>query len=270
MINEWALVFILLGSVVGFIAGLLGVGGGGILVPTLTSILIYQGIPEHDIIHVALGTSMACIIVTSFSSSYAHQKLKAINWPIVWLMGTGCIVGTFAATFLATLTNAIYLALFFALFMFYTAHKMIFGSSQKSVTKKDTKSKSAAWSICIGGISALVSIGGGSLLVPYLNRQGIRMPEAIGTSAAIGFPIALAGSIGYLVNGLGQTREVSGTLGYIYLPAVVLISLTSVISAPIGAKVSHRLPVGRLRKLFALLLIALGIKMVWVVTLGNA
>lgn len=266
MTFEWVLAFLVLGSIVGFIAGLLGVGGGGILVPVLTSVLVYQGIPEQQVMHVALGTSMACIIVTSFSSAHAHHKHKAVNWHIAWLMGTGCIVGTFAATFLAARTNATYLALFFAVFMFYTAHKMLFKGSQISVTKKDTKVAAAIWSIFIGGISALVSIGGGSLLVPYLNRQGIKMPEAVGTSAAIGLPIALAGSTGYLLNGLGQTTGVANTLGYVYLPAVAIISIASLISAPIGAKVSHKLPVMLLKKLFALLLIALGIKMAWVLT----
>lgn len=265
MTIEWGLAFIVLGSLVGFIAGLLGVGGGGILVPVLTSVLIYQGIPEHQVMHVALGTSMACIIVTSFSSAYAHHIHKAVNWPIAWFMVTGCIIGTFAATFLAARTNATYLALFFAAFMFYTAQKMLFKGSQTSVIKADTNAVMATWSVFIGGISALVSIGGGSLLVPYLNRQGIKMSEAVGTSAAIGFPIALAGSMGFLFNGLGQTTEVTNTIGYVYLPAVALISIASVIAAPFGAKVSHRLPVILLKKLFALLLVALGIKMVWII-----
>ncbi|WOI38993.1 sulfite exporter TauE/SafE family protein [Alteromonas sp. CI.11.F.A3] len=249
----------------GFIAGLLGVGGGGILVPILTSMLVYQGIPEHQVLHVALGTSMACIIVTSFSSARAHHKLKAVNWPIVWVMGAGCIIGTFAATFFAAQTSAIYLALFFAVFMFYTAHKILFKGSQISVTKKDTKTTAGILSICIGGISALVSIGGGSLLVPYLNRQGMKLSEAVGTSAAIGLPIAVAGSAGYLLNGAGQTTGVANTYGYIYLPAVGVISLASVVTAPIGAKISHKLPVKILKKLFALLLVVLGVKMAWAV-----
>ncbi|BDX08326.1 sulfite exporter TauE/SafE family protein [Planctobacterium marinum] len=262
---EWVLAFLLLGSVVGFIAGLLGVGGGGILVPVLASVLAYHGIPEHMVMHVALGTSMACIVATSFSSAYAHHKHQAVNWPIAGLMATGCIIGTFAATFLAAQSNAVYLTLFFALFMFYTALKMLFKGRPKEVIKTGTKTKAVVWSFVVGAISALVSIGGGSLLVPYLNRQGIKMSEAVGTSAAIGLAIALAGTLGYLFNGLGQTSAVANTFGFVYLPAMVLISMASIISAPFGAKVSHKLPVTLLKKLFALLLLALGIKMLWVV-----
>ena len=266
MTFEWVLAFLVLGGAVGFIAGLLGVGGGGILVPVLTSVLVYQGIPGNQVVHVALGTSMACIIVTSFSSARAHHKHKAVNWPIVWVMGIGCIVGTFAATFLAARIHATYLGLFFATFMFYTAYKMLNNDVSKIETKKYAKAMAAIWSIFIGAISALVAIGGGSLIVPYLNRRGIRMSEAVGTSAAIGLAIAVAGSTGYFLNGLGQATDVANTFGYVYLPAVAIISIASLLSAPIGAKVSHRLPVMQLKKLFALLLIVLGLKMAWVVS----
>ena len=266
MTLEWVLFFIVLGSGVGFVAGLLGVGGGGILVPIFTSVLVYQGVPAHQVMHVALGTSMACIIVTSFASAYAHQKHNAVNWSIARIMGVGCIVGTFAATFLASQTNATYLVMFFALYLFYTAFKMLRNENEKTRIKKDNQTKTAIYSIFIGCVSALASIGGGSLLVPYLNRQGIRMSEAVGTSAAIGSPIALAGTTGYLINGFGQTEHVAFTLGYVYLPAVALISIASLISAPIGAKVSHKLPVILLKKIFATLLVMLGIKMAWLVT----
>ena len=260
---EWVVIFLLLGSVVGFIAGLLGVGGGGILVPTLASLLVHLDIPQQHIVHVSLGTSMACIIVTSLSSALAHHKHQAVNWSIVYLMGAGGVIGTFAATFVAARTNAAYLALFFAAFMLYTAYKIVIKANQPQLAPKPSQASMSGWSIGIGAVCALVSIGGGSLLVPYLNRRGISMSQAVGTSAAIGLPIAVAGSVGYLLNGIGQTTGIANTIGYVYLPAVALISIASMTSAPLGAKVSHRLPVKRLKKLFALLLVVLGVKMLW-------
>jgi len=258
---EWVLSFLLLGSIVGFIAGLLGVGGGGIMVPMLMFIFLQQGIHIDNVMHLALGTSMASIIVTSFSSMLAHQKHKAINWRIVKLMSIGVIIGTFSSTFLASHLSSLYLAMFFTAFMGYIALKMLFKKQTKHAVKDIDNNSLLISSTGIGAISALVSIGGGSLTVPYLTSKNIDIKKAIGTSAAIGLPISIAGTLGYLINGWNNEFEYNHSLGFIYLPAVLLISITSFIAAPYGAKLAQRLPINILKKIFAFLLILLSLKM---------
>jgi len=258
---EWILSFLLLGSIVGFTAGLLGVGGGGIMVPVLTFIFLQQGTQTDDVMHLALGTSMASIIVTSFSSLRAHQKHKAIDWKIVKLMSIGVIMGTFSSTFFASQLSSLFLAVFFTVFMGYIALKMLF-KKQANITINNIKNSSLLISsVAIGAISALVSIGGGSLTVPYLTSKNIAIKKAIGTSAAIGLPISLAGTLGYLINGWNNALDYGHSLGFIYLPAVFLISITSFVSAPYGARLTQYLPVETLKKVFALLLISLSLKM---------
>jgi uncharacterized membrane protein YfcA len=255
------LAFLFLGSVVGFVAGLLGVGGGGIMVPMLTIIFLQQGIHIDNVMHLALGTSMASIIVTSLSSLRAHQKHNAINWEIVKLMSVGVIAGTFFATFLASQLSSLYLAVFFSVFMCYMAFKMLFKKQDNTLVNSINISNLLLSSTGIGAISALVSIGGGSLTVPYLTSKNIDIKKAIGTSAAIGLPISIAGTLGYLINGWNNDFDYNNSLGFIYLPAVFLISITSFITAPFGAKLAQHLPVHILKKIFAFLLISLSMKM---------
>lgn len=258
---EWILSFLLLGACVGFVAGLLGVGGGGILVPILTSIFLLQDVPVDKVVHLALGTSMACIIITSFSSLRAHNKKGAVIWKIVKTMSFGIIVGTFISTFIASYLNSFYLAIFFSLFMGVMAINMLkHKEEQKSVCNFEDGNVFVS-STGIGAISALVSIGGGSLTVPYLVKHNVDIKKAIGTSAAIGLPISLAGTLGYLVNGWNNDLAINYSVGFIYLPAAVLISITSFFTAPYGVKAAHYLPVQVLRKIFAFLLILLSVKM---------
>lgn len=261
MTVEWLLIFTLLGCVVGFAAGLLGVGGGGIMVPILTSIFLSQGVETEQVVHLALGTSMACIIFTSIASLRAHQNNQAVLWPIVHKMALGVIVGTFLATFVATFLNSTYLAIFFAAFMGYVAFGMFNKKSTKGEVSTLTTSNLVVSGTGIGAISALVSIGGGSLTVPYLSSKNINVKKAIGTSAAVGLPISVAGTLGYLVNGWNVEYGQEWILGFVYLPAVAIIAVTSFFTAPLGAKLAHSLPVATLKKLFALLLVALAVKM---------
>jgi len=258
---EWVLSFLLLGSLVGFLAGLLGIGGGGIMVPVLTLIFLHQGVEVNSVLHLALGTSMASIIFTSISSLRAHHAHSAINWSLVKLMSMGVVVGTFMGTFLATNASSFYLAIFFTIFMAYVALKLLL-KKQNEITYKPINDKNLLISGGgIGLISALVSIGGGSLTVPYLVSKGIDIKKAIGTSAAIGLPISVTGTLGYLINGWNNNLSYDYTFGFIYLPAVFLISITSFFTAPYGAKLAQHLPVNILKKVFALLLISLSLKM---------
>ncbi len=259
---EWILAFLVLGAVVGFMAGLLGIGGGGIMVPTLTTIFLAQGIPAEQVVHLALGTSMASIVMTSYASMRAHKSRDGILWDVFKMMAIGVVLGTFAATFLATYLKSAQLAIFFSIFMAYVSIQMALDKKPKPTRQiSGAKTLFAAGSF-IGGISALVSIGGGSLTVPYLVWQNIDLKKAIGTSAAIGFPLSIAGTVGYIINGMGSASASSdGMLGFVYVPAVLMISAMSFFTAPLGAKMAHQLPISKLKKIFALLLMSLSLKM---------
>ena len=258
---EWILSFLLLGSFVGFMAGLLGLGGGGIMVPVLTALFLSQGVPVESVVHLALGSSMASIIVMSISSLRAHHLKDGVVWYIVKGMLPGIIVGTFIATFIVSHISSFYLAVFFSLFMAYVSIQMFLNKKPKPNKKLAGNTGLVIAGSGIGAISALVSIGGGSLTVPYLTWQNIDIKKAIGTSAAIGLPISIAGTFGYVINGWESYSMGNYTYGFIYLPAVLLISIAGFFTAPYGAKLAHRLNVSILKKIFSVLLIILSFKM---------
>lgn len=260
---ESLLLYILLGCFVGIAAGLLGIGGGGIIVPSLVTIFAMQGMDSENIIHLALGTSMATIIVTSFSSFRAHHKKGAVLWSVFKMMTPGIIIGTFLATFLASLLSSFYLAIFFSIFMAYVSIQMFINKKPKPSRKLlDSKGQFTAGTI-IGAISAMVSIGGGSLTVPYLIWQNVDIRKAIGTSASIGFPIAVSGTIGFIINGWSNTDLSNYTLGYVSIPAFFFVAICSYFTAPIGVKLAHSLPVGIVKRVFSLLLVSLSVKMLF-------
>lgn len=262
---NWLIIFLIVGSGVGIIAGLLGVGGGGVLVPILTYIFLAMGMKAENVMHIALGTSMACIVLTSISSLNAHNKKGAVNWRIVKIMSFGIVLGTFVATYAVSHVNSIYLAVIFSSFMLWTAIHMLKGKTHNS-QKQDLKLFRVFYaSSGIGAMSALVSIGGGSLTVPYLVKNNFDMRKAIGTSAAIGLPISVSATLGYLINGWSLETGIENTIGFVYWPAVALISMTSFIFAPMGVKLAHYLPAKTLKRLFAILLLVLSAKMTFFV-----
>lgn len=253
----WILPYLALGLVVGFFAGLLGVGGGGIMVPILTMLFVSQGFAADHLVHMALGTSMASIVVTSLSSMRSHQQHGAVLWPVVSKMAAGILLGTFSISFFASNLPSMFLAIFFSVFMTYIAIQMFLNIKPKPSRTLPGRLGLSLAGFGIGGISALVAIGGGSLTVPFLTWCNIKIQHAIGTSAAIGFPIALAGGLGYLLSGWNEVGLPENSLGFVYWPAVLLISVVSVVTAPLGAKLAHRLPVGILKKIFAVILLGL-------------
>ncbi|MFM2319158.1 MAG: hypothetical protein RLZZ215_1779 [Pseudomonadota bacterium] len=258
---QWILAYLALGAVVGFFAGLLGVGGGGIMVPALTALFAAQGLPFEHLVHVSLATSMAAIVVTSASSLRAHQQHGAIQWPIVKGITPGILIGTFGAALIAAYIPSLALAIFFVVFMAYVAVQMWLNIKPKPSRQLPSPLGLTGVGLVIGGVSALVAIGGGSLSVPFMTWCNVKIQQAIATSAAIGLPIAIAGTMGYLVSGWGVQGLPPYTFGFIYLPAAFTIALVSFFTAPLGAKLAHRLPVATLKKLFALLLIGLSLKM---------
>lgn len=258
---EWIFSYLLLGSFVGIMAGLLGIGGGGIMVPILTVFFLKQGISPENVVHLALGTSMASIVVTSFSSLRAHNSRHGVVWDIAKKMSPGIIIGTFLATFLATYLSSYNLAWFFTIFMAYMSIQMLINKRPRFNGRLVGSKGYFIAGTGIGAISALVSIGGGSLTVPFLMWKNLEIKKAIGTSAAIGLPISLAGTFGYLISGWSSSTHENYTFGFVYFPAVLLISIASFTTAPYGVKLAHKLPTTTLKKIFAILLIILSLKM---------
>lgn len=259
----WWLAYVALGGVVGFFAGLLGVGGGGIMVPMLTTFFLAQGFAHEQVVHLALGTSMATIVLTSVASLRAHHARGAVRWDIVRGLTPGILLGTFGGTFIASRVDTVPLAIFFACFMGYVAFQMLLNVKPKPSRELPGTGGMTATGLGIGGVSALVAIGGGSLSVPFMTWCNVKVQHAIGTSAAIGLPIAVAGTVGYLINGWGAPGTPPQTLGYIYLPALVLVGVVSIFVAPYGAVLAHRLPVAMLKKVFAGVLVLLSLKMLY-------
>ncbi|WP_243372122.1 sulfite exporter TauE/SafE family protein [Geotalea sp. SG265] len=259
MTTVW-LSYVGLGAFAGVLAGLLGVGGGLVIVPVLSFIFVHQQLPPEHILHLALGTSLASIIFTSISSLRAHHARGAVNWVVVQQISPGIVVGTFLGSWVASRLSTAFLKGFFVVFLFYVALQMFFNI--KPQPHRQLPGKGAVFGVgsLIGGVSSFVGIGGGSMSVPFLLWCNVAMRNAIGTSAAIGFPIALAGAAGYVVNGLAATLP-PHTLGFVHLPALAGVAAASIATAPLGAKLAHTLPVAGLKKIFALLLVFMGTKM---------
>lgn len=253
--------YLFIGSCAGLFAGLFGVGGGLIIVPMLTFVFTAQLLPATHIAHLALGTSLATIMFTSVSSLRAHHGRGAVNWSVLRTISPGILAGTFTGSLVAAALSTPFLKGFFVLFLYYVALQMLLGI--RPAPHRDLPGRwgmFGAGSI-IGGISSLVGIGGGSLSVPFLTWCNVPLLTAIGTSAAIGFPIAVAGAAGYLTAGITAEGLPRFSLGFVYLPALLGVSIASICTAPLGARLAHTLPVGRLKKLFALLLIIMGTKL---------
>ncbi len=252
-----------LGLATGFVAGLLGVGGGLIIVPVLIVMLHVQGLAVGMEPQVALGTSLAAIVFTSLSSVRAHHRHGAVEWVVVRHIALGVLAGTFVGALLAARVPAAVLKVFFVLFRFYAAIQMWLDFKPAPHRAMPGRAGTTLAGTVIGAVSSWVGIGGGTLSVPFMLFHNIPLHRAIGTSAAIGFPIALAGAAGYVTGGWHAAGLPAGSLGFVYLPALAGIVAGSVLTAPLGAWTSHRLPVRRLKRIFALLLLVLAIRMLW-------
>lgn len=241
-------------------AGLFGVGGGLIIVPILYAVFLAQGYDPSYIMHMALGTSLATIIVTSISSVSAHHKKGAVLWQVVKNLAPGLVVGSFLGAGVADILPSHILQLVIALFAFWVATKMLKGAKAAVDESKQLPSKSAqvGAGMGIGVASAIFGIGGGSLTVPYLNRYGVVMQKAVATSAACGFPIAIAGALGFIWFGSQQHEPIKDAIGYVHIYAFIGISVMSFMTAKLGAKVAHHLSPVKLKKCFAGLLMTVG------------
>lgn len=260
MITAW-LLYIATGAFAGVLAGLLGVGGGLVIVPMLNFVFHVIDLPGDYIQHLALGTSLASIMFTSVSSLRAHHRHGAVVWPIVKAITPGILIGTFLGSKVAAHLSTRFLSAFFVVFLFYVAAQMLLNIKPKAARQVPGGLGMFGAGGVIGGVSSLVGIGGGTLSVPFLVWCNVTIHRAIGTAAAIGLPIALAGTLGYVVNGWGEPGLPDYTLGYVYLPALAGIVCVSVFTAPLGARLAHSLPVGKLKTVFAILLLVVGTRM---------
>ena len=251
------------GCAAGIIAGLLGVGGGIVVVPALYFLFTAQGLPPAHIMQLALGTSLATIVFTSVASFRAHDRRGAVRWDIFKSITPGILAGSFLGSWLAAQLSTTFLKGFFILFLYYVCLQMLLNIKPKPSRQVPQTAGMLATGGIVGLVSNLVGIGGGTMTVPFLSWCNIPIHVAVGTASAIGLPIAAAGTIGYLANGLAADAMPPLSVGYIYLPALCGIVATSMFTAKYGAQLAHALPVTTLKRVFALFLLAMATRMLW-------
>ncbi|MBC7702529.1 MAG: sulfite exporter TauE/SafE family protein [Rhodoferax sp.] len=244
----------LLGLCTGFLAGLLGLGGGMLMVPVLTFLLHARGFPEAYTVKMAVATSLATICFTSLSSVRAHHKRGAVLWPVARQLAPGILVGSFLGSQIASALPSRLLGYLFAVFVTFSATQMFL--NRKPLPSRTLPGKAGMFGAGggIGLLSSLVGAGGAFVSVPFMTWCNIPIHKAVATSSALGFPIALAGTVGYLIAGLSLPEMPSGTLGYLYWPGLLVLSLSSICTAPLGARVAHGMDIAPLKKVFASLL----------------
>jgi uncharacterized membrane protein YfcA len=259
--TDWWWAYLALGAFVGFFSGLLGIGGGSATVPVLAFVFAAKGFPQSHVVHLALGTGITSILFTSAASVRSHHLRNAVNWRVLRMMTAGIVVGTFTGALLAGTLDVRLLSIAFTVLIFYFATQMLITHAPKATGRLPSAPAMSAFGAGIGFISSLSATGGASIVVPFLVKRNIPIHEAIGTAAAIGWPIAAAGAAGYILGGLHTPGMPQYSLGYVYLPALAGVVVASVLMAPVGAAIAHRTPGRTLRKVFAIVLFALATTM---------
>lgn len=242
---------LLLGSATGFLAGLLGIGGGMLMVPFITFILSSKGFPQDYTVKMAVATSLATICFTSLSSVRAHHRRGAVLWPIVRLLTPGILLGALVGAQVAAALPGKTLSILFAFFVAFSATQMFLDRKPKPSRTLPGRFGTFGMGGVIGMVSSLVGAGGAFISVPFMTWCNVKIHDAVGTSAALGFPIALAGTLGYIWAGQGLPEMPPGAIGYLYLPGLFVISLASICTAPLGARTAHRMDIRPLKKVFA-------------------
>ncbi|MFH0784078.1 MAG: sulfite exporter TauE/SafE family protein [Pseudomonadota bacterium] len=254
-------IYCAVGGVAGILAGLLGIGGGLVIVPMLVYVFEISNIPHELIMHLALATSMASIMFTSISSFMAHHRRGAVHWDVVKKIVVGILTGTFLGSCFASSLSTNFLKIFFVIFLYFVATQLLINKKPKGGRELPGMAGMFAVGNIIGAVSSFVGIGGGTLSVPFMLWCNIKVHNAIGTSAAIGLPIAVAGTVGYIYGGWNVAALPPYSVGYVYLPGLVGIAAASVLTAPLGVKLAHSLPVDKLKRVFSLLLLVVATKM---------
>jgi len=254
----------LLGIVTGFVAGLLGIGGGIVMVPFITYFLSSRGVGPDLTVKMAIATSMATVIFTSMSSVRAHHRRGAVRWDIARRLTPGIVIGSMIASLgVFSLLKGSWLALFFAAFVSFSATQMLLDKKPKPSRQMPGTAGQLTAGGVIGFLSGLVGAGGGFVSVPFMTWCNVAIHNAVATSAALGFPIALSNAVGYAIAGQQVAGLPPASLGYIWLPALAVIAACSVLTAPLGARAAHALPVRALKKVFGSVLFLLAGYMAW-------
>ncbi|HQU48070.1 MAG TPA: sulfite exporter TauE/SafE family protein [Casimicrobiaceae bacterium] len=260
-------VFLALGAFVGFLAGLLGIGGGFTIVPVLVEVFARQGVDSSHLMPLAIGTSAATICFTAFASARAHHKRGAVAWPVVWAMAPGLVIGSLVGAQVASALPMRVMAACFGSFTWLTAAQMLRNAQPHPTRELPGQIAMFAMGSLIGLVAGMVGTGGAFLAVPFMTRCNVRVHTAVATSAAIGWPVAVAATIGYVIAGWRHEGLPAHSIGYVNLPALLCIAAATMMLAPVGAKVAHAWPVARLKRAFALMLFVLGAWM-WVKALA--
>lgn len=256
-------IFLLLGAVVGFLAGLLGIGGGFTMVPVLVEVFSSQGFAREHIVPMAIGTSASTIVFTAYSSARAHHAKGAVDWKVVRSMSPGIVLGSLLGPQIASALPPQMMAAVFGAFIWWGAWRMLRNRAPVASRILPGTLGLSAMGGLIGTIAGMVGTGGAFLAVPFMTRCNVKLHTAVATSAAIGIPVAVASTIGFMIAGWGKSGLPPYAVGYVYLPAMVGIVVTSTLLAPVGARVAHALPVARLRYAFSTMLFCLGAYMWW-------
>ena len=255
---------LLLGACTGFLAGLLGIGGGMLMVPFLTVIFTNRGVDGALAVKMAIATSMATILFTSISSVRAHHRRGAVRWDLVARLAPGILLGGLVAgAGIFAVLKGTTLALGFAAFTGFSATQMLINRKPKPNRQMPGTLGATAAGGVIGLLSGLVGAGGAFVSVPFMIWCNVAMANAVATSAALGFPIALANTLGYVVAGWNLPPALPGSVGYLMLPALAVIAAASVLTAPLGARVAHSIDLAKLKQVFAVLLYGLAGYMAW-------
>lgn len=253
----------LCGSVVGVLAGLLGVGGGIIIVPMLNMVFLWQGYNADLIQHLSLGTSLATIVFTSISSFWAHHKRGSVRWDIWKAITPGIVLGTLGGALVAGDLSTTFLETFFVVFLFAVGTQMLLNFKPKPSRHIPGFVGTSGVGLGIGIISSFAGIGGGSLSVPFMTLCNVEVKHAVGTSAAIGLPIAFSGAVGYAISGWHDPQLPAMSLGYISLPALFGIMLPSMLTAPLGARIAHAVPADKLKRFFGIFVWIMALRMAY-------
>lgn len=252
--------YLAIGAATGFFAGLLGIGGGTIIVSSLALLYAAQGFPAQYVMHMAVGTSLAAIMAGAWGSFRTHHRHGAVDWAVVRVMAPGILAGVLAGAWIARHSSTAFLKAFFLGFMAVVIAQMVFGLRPRAARALPGPGALTVVAAFIGVSSSLFGGGAAAVGVPFLTWCSMTMHRAIGTVAALGFPIALAGAAGYAVAGFDASGLPPWSLGFVYLPAFVGIAVSSVLVAPYGARLAHRLTGPTLRRIFAVFLVAIGVK----------
>lgn len=258
---EWWVLYVVVGAAAGVLAGLLGVGGGVVVVPCLTFAFQAQGFADRYVMPLALGTSLAAIVVTASAGARAHDRHGAVEWVIVRKLAPGLVFGALGGAWCATWVSSTVLTILFAGFLWVVATRLVIDGAPLPARGLPGRTGLTVAGGAMGFVSGVVGIGGGTLSIPFLLRHRVPMPLAIGTAAAAGLPIALAGAAGYLVTGFGLSGLPSQSMGFVHLPALVGVAAASVVTAPLGAGLARRMSTDRLKTAFAGLLYLVGVKL---------